>query len=73
MHMQTGKSLMLYVYKHCMSSVCEQWTYDEFALQSLYIPPRLTYWGLHKVVPSLADDTFKYNFVNENVLISIKN
>ena len=33
----------------------------------------LTHWGRDKMATTLADDTFKYKFVNENVLISIKN
>ena len=32
----------------------------------------LTHWGRDKMVATLADDTFKCKFVNENILISIK-
>ena len=32
----------------------------------------LTRWGRDKMAATLADDTFKYKFFNENVLISIK-
>ena len=33
---------------------------------------RLTHWGRDKMATTLADDTFKWKFVNENVLILIK-
>ena len=33
----------------------------------------LTHWGQDKMAATLADNTFKYKFVNENVLISMKN
>ena len=32
----------------------------------------LTHWGRDKMVATLADDTFKYKFVNKNDLISTK-
>ena len=32
----------------------------------------LTHWRRDKMAAILADDTFKYKFVNENILISIK-
>ena len=32
----------------------------------------LTHWGQDKIATTLADITFKYKFVNENVLILIK-
>ena len=32
----------------------------------------LTHWGQDKMAATLADDTFKRKFVNENILISIK-
>ena len=32
----------------------------------------LTHWGRGKMAVTLADDTFKCKFVNENILISIK-
>ena len=32
----------------------------------------LTHWGRDKMAATLADDTFKCKFVNENILISIK-
>ena len=28
--------------------------------------PLLTYWGQDKMAATLADDTFKYKYVNEN-------
>ena len=31
----------------------------------------LTHWGRDKMAATLADDTFKRKFVNENILISI--
>ena len=31
----------------------------------------LTHWGRGKMAVTLADDTFKCKFVNENILISI--
>ena len=33
----------------------------------------LTHWGRDKMVATLADDTLKCKFVNENISISIKN
>ena len=32
----------------------------------------LTHWGRDKMAATLADDTFKRKFVNENILISMK-
>ena len=32
----------------------------------------LTHWGRDKMATTLAGDTFKYKYVNENVLFSIK-
>ena len=32
----------------------------------------LSHWGRDKMAATLADDTFKYKFVNENTLISIQ-
>ena len=32
----------------------------------------LTHWGRDNMAATMADDTFKYKFVNENALISIK-
>ena len=35
-------------------------------------PLRLTHWGRDKMAATLADDTFKRRFANEDILISIK-
>ena len=32
----------------------------------------LTHWGRDKMATTVADDTFKHKFVNENILIPIK-
>ena len=35
-------------------------------------PVNLTHWGRDKMAATLADDTFKCKFANENILISMK-
>ena len=38
----------------------------------IYMAVILTHWGRNKMAATLAEDTFKRKFVNENILISMK-